>query len=823
MQKNNPKTLTVDCVNRVKYERPTEFEESLFEDVYRNACRLVKKIIRDNESLKENIPDPEYSTDEQCSNVITFFGGRGMGKSSAMLSFALFLKDYEAGVKSGFNIDTSKTMPVFSVLPRIDVAMMVKGENIMDIILAKMWDAFEKRSETTHKREIYLEEMKDDFKKVKKSYEIYKKTLAEKEVIQNMTSIREMHELAVCLNLRDDFKKLVENYLGFVLADKACRDEGRFLVISIDDLDMVMRDIYNILEQVRLFLLIPRVIVLITADLDRLSMACNKQFAEALINRDIFENYEKQQVREYVANYLAKLFPGNMRVFMPKIGSLAGVECELIEDTEHYDEKKYMLVLMAKYSNIFCDPYSKKKYFLQKDTLRNIVNNLYLLRDISKQDSKEWFDLVCRWYFMELSEYCKGIEDTELRQDLQDLLEIYSGDSDKTYLNMLVRKGLIQAMTGDKGFVQTITSDKESSDYKLIKGIGYDYGDILVLLSMVQNQEKVFNFISLAYSVQIARLKKKGEEDIYIGNKIFNSFLARQNISNRNGMEKVHSLGNMLDIVLEDTVSEDNKDTEEKNHVRQVFNNNRKRIIETFKIAYLCNVNVWDSEKPGYVEWICTKMGERGTTKVIEQTVADIKDTDLGTVKIFCSMNHVSMRRVPVSMDALFFNAPLYEDYVRGFVYNLYNGLSKCCNEVKCQEDVIEQVKQIINDPAWHMEEYWEWKNKYGIHTVMDVLPFESVGLMYFLTKDIMNSIRSEQWSLMKEGCTVDILQRRLDLLCQALEQIEGYYECKMLCYHKYSEIISKYLEVIQIVNLSDDNKKKLDIPELMFTSTPAV
>ena len=136
----NSKKLSVEYVNRVKYEKPDEFVDSLFEDVYRSACRLTKKIILDNENLEENIPDPEYSTDEQYSNVIAFLGGRGMGKSSAMLSFALFLKNYTNIVHRDFSVDTAKISPVFSVLPRIDVAMMVKGENVMDIILAKMWD-----------------------------------------------------------------------------------------------------------------------------------------------------------------------------------------------------------------------------------------------------------------------------------------------------------------------------------------------------------------------------------------------------------------------------------------------------------------------------------------------------------------------------------------------------------------------------------------------------------------------------------------------------------------------------------------------------------
>lgn len=803
-----PKTLSVAYVNRMKYEKPDEFSDSLFEDVYRSACRLTKKIILDNENLEENIPDPEYSTDEQCSNVIAFLGGRGMGKSSAMLSFALFLKNYIKVGQCDFSVDTPKISPVFSVLPRIDVAMMVKGENVMDIILAKMWDAFERRSEATHKREIYLEEMKDDFKRVKKSYEIYKKTLAEKEVIQNMTSIREMHELAACLNMREDFKNLVENYLGFVLADKICRSEERFLVISIDDLDMVMYDMYSILEQVRLFLMIPKVIVLITADLERLSMACNKQFAESLISREIFEPYDKQPVREYASNYLAKLFPRNMRVFMPEIGTFAGTEYEVVVDGESFDEKKLILVMMAKYSNIFWDPYCEKSFFLQKSTLRKIVNNLYLLQDISNQKEEEWFGMVCHWYFIELTEYCKGIENVELRQKLLELLEVYTGDADKSYLNIVVWKGLIQA-------IQT-----NNINNNMLTGVGYEYGDIMLLLDTVHYQERVFNFVSLAFGIQIAQLKRKNKSDIYFGNKIFGTFLGRQNINDKNGIEKVHSLGNMLDMILENI-----DDLPEEERIIKIINNNIKGIVEVFRICILCGVNVWDSEKAGYTEWTFSKTDEKGVTKEIGQTKVDIKDNDSGSVKMRGTIEGKAGWSVLLSMDYLFTSAAVYEENIRGFVFNLYTGLAKYYDTVNPQEQIIAEVEQIVNAPAWHLQEYRDWRSAYDIHATIDVLPLESVGTMYSLAKYIESNIWSSGRYFGLDGCTVDILQVRLDLLCQGLERIERYYECGALRYHKYSAIISQYLNIIQVTDLSAENRKKLDMPvyELYNSFRPVV
>lgn len=84
--------LELTYVNKIKFERREEFDESLFADAYNKSARLVRRIVEENEGLYNNYTEEflEYCTDEQINNIVAFLGGRGMGKSSAMLSFALF-------------------------------------------------------------------------------------------------------------------------------------------------------------------------------------------------------------------------------------------------------------------------------------------------------------------------------------------------------------------------------------------------------------------------------------------------------------------------------------------------------------------------------------------------------------------------------------------------------------------------------------------------------------------------------------------------------------------------------------------------------------
>lgn len=60
--------LSVQSVNKIKYENLKEFDESIFREVYQSAGRCVAKIIEDNVLLIKKKKDG-YLEDEQLSNL----------------------------------------------------------------------------------------------------------------------------------------------------------------------------------------------------------------------------------------------------------------------------------------------------------------------------------------------------------------------------------------------------------------------------------------------------------------------------------------------------------------------------------------------------------------------------------------------------------------------------------------------------------------------------------------------------------------------------------------------------------------------------------
>lgn len=493
------KLLSLNWVNQVKREELADFDQSIFSDVYLRAVRFVGKIISENNANLTNVKkyDSDYSIDEQFNNIIAFLGGRGMGKSSAMLSFALFLKKYDPACAGKYEIKSEighRINPKFFVLPRIDATVLGPGQNVIDVILAKMWDVFEREMERHNGREVYEDHVKEDFRKVQKIYTDYKQTLGGTQG-RNITSIRQLHDLAAGLNLKRAIITLIDSFLHYMPQISMGEENNQFLVISLDDMDMTMGDSYEILEQVRLFFMIPKVIVLLTADMQKMMMSC-KYHTYHRLSGDIggIDKKDKEICWNEVNNHMSKIFPSNMRIYMPKFNSFEKVEYKIdISDFSdkllgkaghaevEFDEKSLIFAFTVKYSGMMLKM-GAERHYLQKDSLRKIVNNLRTLKEILMEEPEHQFDMFYHWYLAEL----------------EILSDSFEEESMKIAKNILLSdaESLIYVVANELGMKYNFT---------------YTYGGMLKAVDILIKQEKrdLADFISALLGLRISMEKKK--------------------------------------------------------------------------------------------------------------------------------------------------------------------------------------------------------------------------------------------------------------------------------------------------------------------------
>lgn len=805
------KKLDITCINKIKYEEADEFENSIFSNVYYKAGSLVRRIIEENNELEDYPPDSEYCSDEQFNNIIAFLGGRGMGKSSALLSFALFLKKYEAREQKFINLNTEKIRPRFYTLPRIDVAMLIQGENILDIVLAKMWDAFERRNSNG----MDFEELKESFRKVKKSYEVYWRTTEGRKDFYNRTSIRELHDLASCLNLRDDFKKLVYSYLEYMMRENPHRREAdRFLVISIDDLDVAMGDIYGIMEQIRMFLMVPHVIVLLSADIERLSMSCNKEISEKMIC-DVITEREKKQIREYVTHYIAKILPGNMRVNMPDLNSVGGVEYEIqtgegllkiysngMPENICFNEKKMIFVLLAKYLNILFVPFRKKHHFLQKDSLRKIVNNLYILYNILQQAEKKQFYLACQWCYSELLEMVKNEDTDNVHVVMKQLMQ-----SDEEHINQIITQLSNPLLSSwNEPPLKTLSwLTKAKEEPKLWENGETDYGNIL---SMIWKEEEHYQNLSdfsvLFYSILVRQAIEAGKKtESFCKQNIFTPILLLREENDKLKIEEKVNNSVIKPSILFDLVYDD----EGKLDIIKILLAKKEEILNVFWSLNLYEGEVW---KLLAGEGHSFKCLERSSDNAVDSSLdgkEEQTEQNSGQVDVL-PINLENQMKAQKSLDNIFFNAVSYKEHLKGFLNNLYTSLYSYVTD-KLEKTVAEQditniwENEYIGD---NIKEYNKWKEDYGIRSVADILPLQSPDVMCYLAErlPLAKFISNQNDPNLKLDVIRDVIEVRLKFIVAELREIEEYYGYQNLGYQSYSERIEEYVKILCLSSLPD-------------------
>ena len=816
MGKKSAKKLEINSVNRIKYEKREQFEESLFADAYVKAAKLTSAIVEANLTIDESeIVDENFCTEERFNNIISFWGERGMGKSSAMLSFALFLKNYDSGIQDRFRIKTTE-QPKFYVLPRIDAAMLVKGESLLDIILAKMWSSFEKKAEIAVSPDDKLKEKeaKGRFGDVRKSFDLYRKGTAGK-MDDSMTSVRQLKELSKCLNLREDFKRLVSSYLSY-MTDTS--DKIKFLVITIDDLDVAVDDVNSILEQIRLFLMIPQVVVLATADYERIYLDCNRSFSQKLICSCNIQEWEKEMIRGYTKKYLDKIFPANMRVHMPGINVVGGVEYDVDipgfekKDEDIWDEKKALFLMLAKYTKIMLNPFDSQRHFLQKHSLRTIVNELYELNGMDGLEEEERYTTACSWLQAALIDYSREFADSVYYGNVQTIL---TGDSKS------INEVIIKVTKVDLGIWDDIDMSKE-----------YDgsYGLILNLLSKEEENENQFaHFVMVLYSTVVAEAFRSKENEAnpeVSGLKyIFSPAIEAQDPSQseRKEMDKIPAANWAMHLSIP-------KNSDK--FIVQCVKENAETIHDIFNLTNIGKLNLWNKRDENYIKYEATEVVVEVPGEIPGGFGADRKEQNDSTgsngechkpqdsKRIKLQLKD-SSKHIVTSIDSLLWSTLTYEERLKGFCTNIYDaiceGYPDKCGKLS-DETRDEEIEEIMSIDLFKRAKYQEWKQKFKIKSIDSLLPCESVEVMVHLAQSVSKvEPINEKESLSSRVLGTQKLQ--MDCLIEELRRIESYY-IPIMKESLYSDNLTQLMDMLKPYELIGELNKPKEIRKAITPDT---
>ncbi|MEQ3498306.1 hypothetical protein ABMY20_00950 [Tenacibaculum sp. SSH1-16] len=405
---------------KIKIENTDKFNNSIFKDVYNQAANSVDEIIRNfklQNTLNKSISNEDYN------NLIAFTGERGSGKSSSMISFVNSLKTNNSSFFKDFDNITNFE---FACLDIIDPSLFRNDDKLFEIIISKMFSKFQidlknspNKIRNNHKREL--------IKKFQQVFNNLKVVHNGKSEVYDKEAIEALSDLAYGTNLKNNFKDLVNEYLYalYNINNTKNKIEGA-LVITIDDFDLNISGAFDMLEDIRQFLIQNNIIILIASKIEQL------QDSIELKTYSSFSNYKgilSDSPEDMANRYLEKLIPLTRR--LPVNTAIQNYDQETIINTDPKISTNSIQKAITKLI------YNKTKLFLPN-------TEVFMTRTLR-----------------ELNAVCSYLDSKNSYRDLKNLLL-----SNKSYFLNKTNQGILESLKTDsfssinKYFINWVNSGK---------------------------------------------------------------------------------------------------------------------------------------------------------------------------------------------------------------------------------------------------------------------------------------------------------------------------------------------------------------------------
>lgn len=314
-----------------------------FLEQYRIAADTLEDILRVYNSINKK-DDNGYKEIEFPNNIIAFCGERGDGKTSMLLSFMNLLCKYKSDKNSAKELFADKTninRIIFADEIYVDPSALDGVHNILDLLVAKMFKNF-RQSIENNKWKNDIAQQQNLLKSFQVVYRLISIVKDSKKILDNEFdyegSVEKLSSLSDSMRLKEELTELVSQYNDYM--NKGTGDT--VIPILIDDLDMSFSYAYTMAEQIRKFLIIPGIVIILSVRIKQL-LYCIKEYNISQLSWQVNKMSSLETDRELAnmsSNYLSKLIPLAHRVNLPKVQDIHNVNID-------YNGNKYSLASLS--------------------------------------------------------------------------------------------------------------------------------------------------------------------------------------------------------------------------------------------------------------------------------------------------------------------------------------------------------------------------------------------------------------------------------------------------------------------------------------------
>lgn len=297
--------------------------KSPFKNVYFKAFELVDEIVSNGELYTSSKENQQFDIPYTYNNIIAFTGDRGVGKTSAMVTFSNMLKNQIGpnSDKSKFEEKSAFKNKSYYLTKVVDPSLFNDNSNIMEVVISHLFSNLvnELKSKDCNVNDRDKSSVISAFETVFKDV---RTSIKSKSEIYRDDAVEALISLSSASNLQKNMQELIKKFLEFVKKD--------FLVIQIDDIDLHTKQAHEMAEMLRKYLTQPNVIVLMALNPEQLEEVVYQQFLNDYkgildtLKSDNFEIERKiSEIRGITTRYMEKFLPIDRRVQLPTLKELA--------------------------------------------------------------------------------------------------------------------------------------------------------------------------------------------------------------------------------------------------------------------------------------------------------------------------------------------------------------------------------------------------------------------------------------------------------------------------------------------------------------------
>lgn len=353
-----------------------EYSNSPFRDCLEDAKGVIERILTQNKVSPNTNPFEIGANVHESlvpNNIVAFLGDRGSGKTSCMKAML-----------RGLSGDFGWTLPNkrLAYLPIIDPSFFDSKHNILELFIGELYKEYKDIKKVwlqlpDNKKE-EVRSLQRAFTDVKRALRFIKKTDDNLELEEQ----EELLGLSEGVNLVALMRSLIDAYLKCVDKD--------VLVVAVDDIDVHINEVFVMMEQVRKYLNLPNVLLLMAAKLQQLNQAiCLYYHKEVLpqVGKD-YKDIVVPDVIDIAERYLDKFIPSFHRIFMPSIEVVASSDLEIIGEDGHSIvtgsvEFTVLSMIYQKCGYLFYNYEDGPSLIIPRNLreLRNLISILYHMED----------------------------------------------------------------------------------------------------------------------------------------------------------------------------------------------------------------------------------------------------------------------------------------------------------------------------------------------------------------------------------------------------------------------------------------------------------